>query len=75
MTLSKGVLVSVIGSHEFCLEFCVITLSRLRIRVLVATGQPNMLEQLQESNVLLDDIQKGLSTYLENRLHLPRQWH
>lgn len=33
MTLSKGVLVSVIGSREFCSEFCVITLSRLRIRV------------------------------------------
>lgn len=42
-------------------------------RVLVATGQPNMLEQLQESNVLLDDIQKGLNTYLEKkRLYFPR---
>lgn len=41
------------------------------MRVLVATGQPNMLEQLQESNVLLDDIQKGLNTYLEKK----RQWH
>ncbi|KAL7390222.1 hypothetical protein ABVT39_017308 [Epinephelus coioides] len=42
-------------------------------RVLVATGQPNMLERLQESNVFLDDIQKGLSTYLEKkRLYFPR---
>ncbi|XP_044191900.1 dynein axonemal heavy chain 3 isoform X1 [Thunnus albacares] len=42
-------------------------------RVLVATGQPNMLERLQESNVFLDDIQKGLNTYLEKkRLYFPR---
>uniref|UniRef100_A0A8D3C4I0 AAA+ ATPase domain-containing protein n=1 Tax=Scophthalmus maximus TaxID=52904 RepID=A0A8D3C4I0_SCOMX len=42
-------------------------------RVLVATGQPNMLERLQESNVLLDDVQKGLNTYLEKkRLYFPR---
>ncbi|KAM7373014.1 hypothetical protein PAMP_007900 [Pampus punctatissimus] len=41
-------------------------------RVLVATGQPNMLERLQESNVFLDDIQKGLNTYLEKkRLYFP----
>ncbi|XP_030596674.1 dynein heavy chain 3, axonemal isoform X2 [Archocentrus centrarchus] len=41
--------------------------------VLVATGQPNMLEQLQESNVFLDEIQKGLNTYLEKkRLYFPR---
>ncbi|XP_032391908.1 dynein heavy chain 3, axonemal isoform X1 [Etheostoma spectabile] len=42
-------------------------------RVLVATGQPNMLERLQESNVFLEDIQKGLNTYLEQkRLYFPR---
>lgn len=42
-------------------------------RVLVATNQPNMLERLQESNVFLDDIQKGLNTYLEKkRLYFPR---
>ncbi|CAJ1083860.1 dynein axonemal heavy chain 3 [Xyrichtys novacula] len=42
-------------------------------RVLVATGQPNMLQRLQESNVFLDDIQKGLNTYLEKkRLYFPR---
>ncbi|XP_028284148.1 dynein heavy chain 3, axonemal [Parambassis ranga] len=42
-------------------------------RVLVATGQPNMLERLQESIVLLDDIQKGLNNYLEQkRLYFPR---
>ncbi|XP_068431186.1 dynein axonemal heavy chain 3 isoform X2 [Clinocottus analis] len=41
--------------------------------VLVATSQPNMLERLQESNVFLDDIQKGLSIYLEKkRLYFPR---
>uniref|UniRef100_A0A8C3PA09 Dynein axonemal heavy chain 3 n=1 Tax=Chrysemys picta bellii TaxID=8478 RepID=A0A8C3PA09_CHRPI len=36
-------------------------------RVLVATEQPRMLERLQEANVLLDDIQKGLNTYLEKK--------
>ncbi|MEQ2213412.1 Dynein heavy chain 3, axonemal, partial [Xenoophorus captivus] len=42
-------------------------------RVLVATGQRNMLEQLQESNDHLDEIQKGLNTYLEKkRLFFPR---
>lgn len=42
-------------------------------RVLVATEQPNMLEQLQESNDFLDDIQKGLNAYLEKkRLFFPR---
>ncbi|CAG5890787.1 unnamed protein product [Menidia menidia] len=42
-------------------------------RVLVATDQPNMLERLQESNEYLDDIQKGLNTYLEKkRLYFPR---
>ncbi|XP_075305326.1 dynein axonemal heavy chain 3 [Odontesthes bonariensis] len=41
--------------------------------VLVATDQPNMLERLQESNEYLDDIQKGLNTYLEKkRLYFPR---
>ncbi|XP_042197106.1 dynein axonemal heavy chain 3 [Callorhinchus milii] len=42
-------------------------------RVLVATDQPNMFERLQESNVLLDEIQKGLNLYLEKkRLYFPR---
>ncbi|XP_076154944.1 dynein axonemal heavy chain 3 [Alosa pseudoharengus] len=42
-------------------------------RVLVATGQPNMLARLQESNLFLEDIQKGLNTYLEQkRLFFPR---
>ncbi|KAM6899568.1 dynein axonemal heavy chain 3 [Xenentodon cancila] len=41
--------------------------------VLVATDQSKMLERLEESNELLDDIQKGLNTYLEKkRLYFPR---
>ncbi|XP_046888652.1 dynein axonemal heavy chain 3 [Hypomesus transpacificus] len=41
--------------------------------VLVATAQPNMLGRLQEANVFLEDIQKGLNTYLEmKRLYFPR---
>ncbi|XP_053327633.1 dynein axonemal heavy chain 3 [Spea bombifrons] len=42
-------------------------------RVLVATKQDNMLERLQESNILLEEIQKGLNSYLEKkRLFFPR---
>ncbi|XP_008419893.1 dynein heavy chain 3, axonemal isoform X1 [Poecilia reticulata] len=41
--------------------------------VLVATGQPNMLERLKQSNDYLEDIQKGLNAYLEmKRLFFPR---
>ncbi|XP_076804189.1 dynein axonemal heavy chain 3-like isoform X1 [Clavelina lepadiformis] len=42
-------------------------------KVLVATAQPNMLGRLNESNQLLDEIQKGLNDYLEKkRLFFPR---
>uniref|UniRef100_A0A667J1Y3 Dynein axonemal heavy chain 3 n=1 Tax=Lynx canadensis TaxID=61383 RepID=A0A667J1Y3_LYNCA len=42
-------------------------------RVLVAADQPRMAERLQEANLLLEDIQKGLNDYLEKkRLFFPR---
>ncbi|XP_048348807.1 dynein axonemal heavy chain 3 [Sphaerodactylus townsendi] len=42
-------------------------------RVLIATEQPKMLDRLREANLLLEDIQKGLNTYLEKkRLFFPR---
>ncbi|XP_064448835.1 dynein axonemal heavy chain 3 [Mirounga angustirostris] len=42
-------------------------------RVLVAADQPRMAEKLQEANLLLEDIQKGLNDYLEKkRLFFPR---
>ncbi|XP_008571629.1 PREDICTED: dynein heavy chain 3, axonemal [Galeopterus variegatus] len=42
-------------------------------RVLVAADQPRMSEKLQEANLLLEDIQKGLNDYLEKkRLFFPR---
>ncbi|XP_047390171.1 dynein axonemal heavy chain 3 isoform X4 [Sciurus carolinensis] len=42
-------------------------------RVLMAADQPRMTERLQEANILLEDIQKGLNEYLEKkRLFFPR---
>ncbi|XP_057342987.1 dynein axonemal heavy chain 3 isoform X2 [Manis pentadactyla] len=42
-------------------------------RVLMAADQPRMSEKLQEANLLLEDIQKGLNDYLEKkRLFFPR---
>ena len=42
-------------------------------QVLIATAQPNMLGRLNESNQLLEEIQKGLNAYLEKKqLFFPR---
>ncbi|XP_071616680.1 dynein axonemal heavy chain 3 [Heliangelus exortis] len=42
-------------------------------KVLAAAEQPMMLNRLQEANALLEDVQKGLNTYLEKkRLYFPR---
>ncbi|XP_010001540.1 PREDICTED: dynein heavy chain 3, axonemal [Chaetura pelagica] len=42
-------------------------------KVLSAAEQPMMLDRLQEANTLLEDVQKGLNTYLEKkRLYFPR---
>ncbi|KAM6407469.1 LOW QUALITY PROTEIN: dynein axonemal heavy chain 3 [Rhynochetos jubatus] len=41
-------------------------------KVLVATEHPMMLDRLQEANAVLEDIQKGLNTYLKKRSFFPR---
>ncbi len=47
--------------------------SVLDTNALVVTSQHEMLEKLQKSESLLEDIQKGLNDYLEKkRLFFPR---
>ncbi|XP_076022383.1 dynein axonemal heavy chain 12 [Genypterus blacodes] len=42
-------------------------------KILPATSMPGLLEKLQDSNILLDNIMKGLNAYLEKkRLFFPR---
>lgn len=56
---------------SFCYVF--VFIKAKDTKVLVATEQPKMLDRLQEANTLLEDIQKGLNTYLESkRLFFPR---
>ena len=58
-----------ISCHILCYQFQQVK----DTHVLVCTEQPNMLGRLQESNVLLEDIQKGLNAYLEQKqLFFPR---
>lgn len=43
------------------------------IQILPATSLPGLLEKLKDSNLLLDNIMKGLNAYLEEkRLFFPR---
>lgn len=72
--LDKTFLLSLLLFPKHFCDLCVMALVQVKdTRVLVATEQPNMLEQLLESNEFLDDIQKGLNTYLEKkRLFFPR---
>nr|XP_006820578.1 PREDICTED: dynein heavy chain 3, axonemal-like [Saccoglossus kowalevskii] len=51
----------------------IMTESIKNTQALVVTAQPNMLGRLNESNLLLEEIQKGLNNYLEKkRLFFPR---
>lgn len=54
-------------------EKCFCPLKVKDTQVLIATAQPNMLGRLNESNQLLEEIQKGLNAYLEKKqLFFPR---
>ena len=42
-------------------------------KAMIALSQPGMLKKLQDSQSLLEDIQKGLNDYLETkRIFFPR---